>query len=84
MSTVRFAPVTGQQAVWKRLGHRPDKVLFFAGRTDPIIIPQELRHDVEELLGREKVEWKLIEGAHDFPITDSGRVVRDIVEFWGM
>jgi hypothetical protein len=84
MSSVRFAPVTGQEAAWKRLGLRADKVLFFAGRTDPIIIPEELRPDAEALLGREKVEWRLIEGAHDFPITDSGRVVREICEFWGM
>jgi hypothetical protein len=84
MSSIRFAPVTGQQESWKRLGLRPDKTLILAGRTDPIIIPQELRPDAESLLGREKVEWRLIEGAHDFPITESGRVVGEICGFWGM
>jgi hypothetical protein len=84
MSSVRFSPLTGQQSVWKRLSLRPDKVLFFAGKTDPIIIPQELRPDVEDLLGREKVEWRLIEGAHDFPIIESGRVVGEICAFWGL
>jgi hypothetical protein len=84
MSSIRFAPVTGQQATWKRLGLRPDKTLFFAGRTDPIIIPTELKSDAEALLGKEKVEWRLIDGAHDFPITDSARLVDEMCAFWGM
>jgi pimeloyl-ACP methyl ester carboxylesterase len=84
MSSVRFAPVTGQQQAWKRLGSRPDRTLIFAGRTDPIIFPRELRPDAEALLGPEKVEWRLIDGAHDFPITESQRVVKEICAFWGM
>lgn len=84
MSSIRFAPLTGQQATWKRLGLRPDKTLFFAGRTDPIILPTELKSDAEELLGEEKVEWRLIDGAHDFPITHSAKLVDEISTFWGL
>jgi surfactin synthase thioesterase subunit len=92
MSSVRFSPITGQDASWKQLGavlqapasRHPGKILFFVGAKDPIIIPDELRPDAEALLGSEKMEWRVVEGAHDFPITESAEVVRDIVEFWGL
>jgi surfactin synthase thioesterase subunit len=85
MSSIRFAPLTGYQSCWKRLGAMlPRRILIFAGTTDPIIVHHELRPDADELLGRENFEWRLIEGAHDFPILQAGRVVSGIAGFWGI
>jgi hypothetical protein len=83
MSSVRFAPITGQENCWRKLGKREDRILIFAGETDPIIIPSELREDVENLVGEGKVEFRLLEGAaHDFPVTNSREVVEGVWNFW--
>jgi hypothetical protein len=74
MSSIRFAPLTGYQEAWKRLGcFLPGKILIFAGTTDPIIIHHELRTDADTLLGREKFEWRVSGGAHDFRLSSRGR-----------
>lgn len=82
MSSIRFSPITAQQKTWHQLGLRADKTLIFAGATDSIIIPAELKEDAEECLGQEKVEWRLIGGAHDFPVTHADEVVQGISAFW--
>jgi hypothetical protein len=69
MSSVRYAPVSGRQAAYERLGLRKDKILIIAATHDPIIVAKELKVDAEGLLGPEKVEWRVIDGAHDIPIT---------------
>jgi hypothetical protein len=84
MSSIRFAPLTGCQETWKRLRALPGKILIFAGTTDPIIIHHELRADAEDVLGAEKVEWRLVAGAHDFPIVEARGVVREIAGFLGI
>jgi len=82
MSSIRFAPITGQNVAWKRLGLRNDKILIIAGSKDPIIFHEELKEDASEALGNEKIDWRVIEGAHDFPITDADEVVANICKFW--
>lgn len=84
MSSIRFAPITGQHEVWKLLGLRSDKTLIFTGSLDPIIFREELKADAAEALGANKIEWRDIDGAHDFPITDADEVVEEIVKFWGI
>lgn len=37
---------------------------------------------MEEVEGEEKVVWKVVDGAHEFPITKTEEVVREIVAFW--
>jgi pimeloyl-ACP methyl ester carboxylesterase len=80
MSSIRFSPITGQD--WTKLGLRKDKTLIIAGVRDPIIIAAELKKDAEEFLGVEKVEWKAIDGAHDFPVTNADEVANEIWQFW--
>jgi surfactin synthase thioesterase subunit len=84
MSSIRFAPLTGHDEAWKRLRQLSSKVLIFVGTTDPIIVHDELRPDAEALLGKENIEWCVIEGAHDFPVTESKKVTSKICEFWGI
>lgn len=83
MSSIRFAPITGQQEAWKRLGElRQDKILIFAGTKDPIIFVEELREDAIEALTAEKIDYRVIEGAHDFPIVSAEEVVEKIWDVW--
>jgi hypothetical protein len=49
---------------------------------DSVIVPRELREDAEEAAGSEKVEWREIEGGHEFPITRAEDVVREISGVW--
>jgi hypothetical protein len=84
MSSVRFAPITGQQRHWSKLSQRQNKLLIVAGTRDPIIIADEIREDAEQLLGKEKVVFRKVEAAHDFPIVESEEVVRLVCEFWGL
>lgn len=83
LSSVRFAPITEQQANWQRLKRvRDDKVLLIAGTSDPIIFPEEIRPDAEELLGKERIVYREINSTHDFPVTESREVVANILDFW--
>lgn len=83
LSSIRHAPIMEQQAQWERLKRvRSDKVLLMAGTRDPIIFPNEIRVDAEKLLGRERVVYREIDSTHDFPVTESREVVRNILQFW--
>lgn len=84
MSSVRFAPITDQQDKWAKLVRLSGKMLLVAATRDPIIIADEVREDVERLVGKEKVEFRVVEAAHDFPITDPAEVVEYLCEFWGL
>lgn len=37
VSSIKFASIQGNQATWKKLGLRNDKILIFAGRTDSLM-----------------------------------------------
>jgi hypothetical protein len=82
MSTVREAPAQGQHEAWKRLRLRKDKILVIIGSSDPIIKAKELKEDVLELVGADKLEWRLIDEAHDIPTSHPGRIVNEICGFW--
>lgn len=84
MSSVRFAPITGQHDKWAQLAQRPDRILLVAASRDPIILAGEVRADAERLMGSAKVEFRVVEAAHDFPITDSAEVAGFVCEFWGL
>ncbi|KAI9732074.1 MAG: hypothetical protein M1818_007669 [Claussenomyces sp. TS43310] len=84
MSSIRYAPIVGQHESWRRLGLRDDKTLIFAGTTDPIIYVEELRDDAEATVGKDKIEYRVIEGAHDFPITNADEIVGIVCDFWGI
>jgi surfactin synthase thioesterase subunit len=38
--------------------------------------------DAKEVIGAGKVEWRIIEGGHEFPITRGEEVVEKINEVW--
>lgn len=98
MSSIRYAPITGQQATWKRIGlslsekttPQPEvlhkkKLLIMAGRTDPVIIAEELKEDIYDQLGEpELYQWEVVDGDHNFPSQKSAEVLRILGEFWGL
>lgn len=83
LSSLRFAPITGQAAVWQRLARRrADKILVAGGRFDPVIFAPELEADAKRLLGPDRVEWRLFDSAHDFPTTHADDLVGVLCDFW--
>ncbi|KAI9757723.1 MAG: hypothetical protein M4579_003348 [Chaenotheca gracillima] len=97
MSSIRFAPVTGQEDDWRRIGARlsaqkgegnelgldQGKVLLVLGEKDLAIPKDEVRPDaVEALGGEENVVVKVVDAGHELPITRSDELVGCIVEFW--
>jgi hypothetical protein len=84
VSSLLYSPGSHQHELWKRFRLREDKILVFAATHDPIINPVDLEEDATALLGADHLEWRLIDGAHDFPGTDPDKVVGFICEFWGL
>ncbi len=84
MSSIRFAPISGQNAIWETLSKRPSKTLIIAGKMDPIILYDELKSDAMKAIGAEKIEWKTVHGTHDFPSTLPEETLQGICEFWGL
>ena len=86
ISVASFGPAAGQHAAWKRLLRQKRKLLIIVATHDPIIVPEELKPDVEEMVrgSGSEVEWRALEGAHDFTSTDPESIVDEICTFWEM
>lgn len=84
MSSVRHSSIEEKQETWAKLGRRSDKVLIIAGTTDPVILAKELEEDAEATIGQKNVEWREVDGGHEFPVSDAGKVVALVSDFWGL
>ncbi|KAL3419338.1 alpha beta hydrolase family [Phlyctema vagabunda] len=82
ISSLQHASITGKQEVWRMLGLRSDRVMIIAGSTDSVIVPAELEVDATAAVGSEHVDFKVIEGGHEFPITRALEVVDEIERHW--
>ena len=40
--------------------------------------------DAKEVIGPGKVEWRVIEGGHEFPITRGEEVAKEVCTVWGL
>lgn len=118
---------------WGKLGLRNDKVVIFAGLTDPLIVASECTYttkltflslgdgfcgqrltdkrrpmsripttapillpqmnpansktvevDAKEVIGADKVEYRVFQGGHEFPVTLGEEVVRELCGVWGL
>lgn len=86
MSTLRHAPMLGQQAAWRRLADRPPRtVCLVFGAGDEIVSEEDYREDALPLVGGEDhVVWaRPVGGAHDFPMVHPEETLQRIYEFWG-
>jgi len=82
VSSIKHSSIEKREETWKKLREREGKVLIIGGKTDPVIVAEELRVDVMKVVGEDKVVWKVVDGAHEFPITTTEEVVREISAFW--
>ncbi|KAL2064865.1 hypothetical protein VTL71DRAFT_4005 [Oculimacula yallundae] len=85
VSSMMWGAIEGPRPWWKVLGERKEKVLVIVGEKDAVISTDELRVDVEEAIGKGRVQFVVVDGGgHEFPITTPERVVRELSEFWGI
>ncbi|EGX94073.1 C6 and C2H2 transcription factor RegA-like protein [Cordyceps militaris CM01] len=86
MSCIRHAPLTHQQDSWKALAQRKTgTTAVLLAERDEIINLDDYEADGLPLLGgRENVYWKVLPGTHDFVMTQSDAITREIEHLWGL
>jgi len=47
-------------------------------------IADELNEDAKATIGEDRLEWRVIEGGHEFPISRPDEVVDEIAGVWGI
>ncbi|TLD07418.1 hypothetical protein PgNI_10723 [Pyricularia grisea] len=98
MSTIRHAPIYEEWGHWRRLGSLlaerrvaegstprglvGGKVLLVLGRTDPVIVKEELVHDATEALGQDGFEAAVLEAGHEIALTKGREIARTVSRFW--
>ncbi|TQN69192.1 Serine hydrolase-like protein [Colletotrichum shisoi] len=85
MSCVRWAPLTGQHEAWRALGKRvKGTTAVFIGRTDEVIdVAHYVKDGLPLLGGKENVLWKVLPGGHDFVMTKTEFIMRELDSLWG-
>jgi pimeloyl-ACP methyl ester carboxylesterase len=86
MSTIRYAPLMGQQNYWRELGRRrPGTTAVILGRQDDLVSRHDYAEDALPLLGgKDNVFWRVVPGGHNFPFTNAREALDAIYEFWGV
>lgn len=96
ISSIRHAPITGQHDRWRVIGDRlseqrstgnidglnEGRVLILLGRTDGVIVADEIASDAAETLGQKNAKIVVLEGGHDVPVVNSVSCVGAMTEFW--
>ena len=59
-------------------------MLIILGKSDPVIIHDELVEDATEVLGTGNVQFETCDVGHELPITNAAEVVELIWNFWSM
>ncbi|KAJ3485823.1 hypothetical protein NLG97_g6740 [Lecanicillium saksenae] len=86
MSCIRHAPLTHQQESWKVLAQRkPGTTAVLLAEKDEIINLEDYEIDGLPLLGgRENVYWKVLPGTHDFVMTQSNLITKELEKLWDL
>ena len=83
ISSIQYAPVTGEHERWRMIGRRQSakaeseerlregKVLVLLGKQDNVVVASEVEEDATEMFGREHVGCVTLEGGHDVPIVNA-------------
>lgn len=84
LSSLRHAPLMNQHDAWRDLASRPPRTTcVLLARDDEIIDPDDYRDDGLALLGgEERVRWGVVGGNHDFVMTHTDEILRELDEFW--
>lgn len=59
-----------------------DNVLVALGKTDPIIVVEELKEDASKAIGEQNVEFLELNAGHELPITRSTEIVDAMEWMW--
>ncbi|KAF7552701.1 hypothetical protein G7046_g7325 [Stylonectria norvegica] len=86
MSSIRYAPLTGQHESWAKLAVRqPGTTMILMAERDEIIDLADHRRDALPLVGGEEhVRWRVLPGGHDFVMTHTGEIVKELDELWDL
>ncbi len=57
-------------------------MLIILGRTDPVVVLEEVSQDARAVLGDGNVEIVVVEAGHELPITKSADVAEVMWQFW--
>ena len=68
----------------RTLNSRSDEVLILLGKSDPVILCEELQEDATEVLGAENVRFEILDTGHELPITKSEEIIRIMLNFWSL
>lgn len=85
MSCIRHAPLTHQHESWKLLAKRkPGTTAVLLAEMDEIINLADFEADGLPLIGgRENIHLKVLPGTHDFVMTKSDLITKEIEQLWG-
>ncbi|KAB5551151.1 Alpha/Beta hydrolase protein [Coniochaeta sp. 2T2.1] len=84
MASLRDAPLMDQHAAYARLAATGVPVAVVFGSKDTVVDERGYREDGLEIMGGEdRVMWRVVEGGHDFPMTNVDAVMEVLEEFWG-
>ncbi|KAL7819075.1 putative alpha/beta hydrolase family protein [Trichoderma gracile] len=86
MSCIRHAPLTHQHDSWRRLASRKaGTTMVLLARDDELIDAGDYEREALPLVGgKENVVWKVLPGAHDFVMTHTEHILRELDELWKM
>ncbi|OIW31381.1 alpha/beta-hydrolase [Coniochaeta ligniaria NRRL 30616] len=96
MSSIRYAPIYDRREDWAALGEllaerrrdpevaglRAGKVLLVLGRTDSVVVMEEVVEDATALLGADGVDVVEIDAGHELAFTHADEVAGAAVRFW--
>ncbi|KAL6868386.1 putative alpha/beta hydrolase family protein [Trichoderma novae-zelandiae] len=86
MSCIRHAPLTHQHDSWRLLARRrAGTTMVLLAQDDELIDANDYEREALPLVGgKENVVWKVLPGGHDFVMTHSDRVIKELDELWKM
>jgi hypothetical protein len=87
-------PVQGQHGVWlnacdnlwekQNARQRKEKLVVICGKSDTVVRPELVRHNLDGMIGPERYVFQTVEGGHGFLLDQVAceRVVETLVEEW--
>ncbi|KJZ68597.1 hypothetical protein HIM_12017 [Hirsutella minnesotensis 3608] len=86
LSCIRSAPLTDQHDSWRRIARRPagSTAVLLAEFDDLIDAQLYTRHGLALAGGSGHVVWRVLPGNHDFVMTHSDHIIRELDNLWAM
>lgn len=84
MSSIRHSPLTHQHDSWRLLARRKaGTTMILLAQNDELIEVSNYEREALPLVGgKENVVWKVLPGTHDFVMTHSDHILKELDELW--